>query len=227
VSAADRKRLPFDPIDEAAKQWSTQWGEAPRMRAVTSLMRVHQLVLTELDELLRPLGLTFARYEVLVLLSFSRRGALPLGKIGVGGTGAPPEGWIAYAGADDFADAEPYLPGASSFASPRLTRSARSAGDSWGVAGMITAPSRMALSMISHSGTQLPSTGSNRSPRRSPRLVRKWATATERAASSAKLSDTSPATRAAFPNRSRNRCAIPGWRTCCRSPACTSRSSSA
>jgi DNA-binding MarR family transcriptional regulator len=52
------------------------------MRAVTSLMRVHQLVLTELDELLRPLGLTFARYEVLVLLSFSRRGALPLGKIG-------------------------------------------------------------------------------------------------------------------------------------------------
>nr|WP_204920125.1 MarR family transcriptional regulator [Microlunatus panaciterrae] len=54
----------------------------PRMRAVTSLMRVHQLVLTELDELLRPMGLTFARYEVLVLLSFSRRGSLPLGKIG-------------------------------------------------------------------------------------------------------------------------------------------------
>ena len=45
-------------------------------------MRVHQLVLTELDELLRPLGLTFARYEVLVLLSFSRRGSLPLGRIG-------------------------------------------------------------------------------------------------------------------------------------------------
>jgi DNA-binding MarR family transcriptional regulator len=52
------------------------------MRAVTSLMRVHQLVLTEMDELLRPLGLTFARYEVLVLLSFSRRGSLSLGKIG-------------------------------------------------------------------------------------------------------------------------------------------------
>ena len=77
-----RQRLPFDPIEEAAKQWQTQWDEMPRMRAVTSLMRVHQLVVTELDELLRPLGLTFARYEVLVLLSFSRRGALPLGKIG-------------------------------------------------------------------------------------------------------------------------------------------------
>ena len=78
----ERTRLPFDPVEEAARQWASQWDEMPRMRAVTSLMRVHQLVLTELDELLRPLGLTFARYEVLVLLSFSRRGALPLGKIG-------------------------------------------------------------------------------------------------------------------------------------------------
>ena len=79
---SERHRLPFDPIEEAARQWAQRWDEMPRMRAVTSLMRVHQLVLTELDELLRPLGLTFARYEVLVLLSFSRRGALPLGKIG-------------------------------------------------------------------------------------------------------------------------------------------------
>jgi DNA-binding MarR family transcriptional regulator len=80
--SGDRDPLPFDPVEEAARLWSRQWGEKPRMRAVTSLMRVHQLVLIELDELLRPLGLTFARYEVLVLLSFSRRGALPLGKIG-------------------------------------------------------------------------------------------------------------------------------------------------
>jgi DNA-binding MarR family transcriptional regulator len=79
-----RRALPFDPIQEASRLWAEQWGEGetPRMRAVTSLMRVHQLVLTELDELLRPLGLTFARYEVLVLLSFSRRGSLSLGKIG-------------------------------------------------------------------------------------------------------------------------------------------------
>ena len=76
MSTVERHRLPFDPIEEAAKQWATLWGEMPRMRAVTSLMRVHQLLLTELDELLRPLGLTFARYEVLVLLSFSRRGVI-------------------------------------------------------------------------------------------------------------------------------------------------------
>lgn len=81
-STTERHRLPFDPIQEAARLWDQRWPETPRMRAVTSLMRVHQLVLTELDELLRPWGLTFARYEVLVLLSFSRRGALPLGKIG-------------------------------------------------------------------------------------------------------------------------------------------------
>ncbi|CAA9291920.1 MAG: Transcriptional regulator, MarR family [uncultured Friedmanniella sp.] len=80
--STERRALPFDPIHEASRLWSQQWDETPRMRAVTSLMRVHQLVLTELDELLRPLGLTFARYEVLVLLSFSRRGSLPLGKIG-------------------------------------------------------------------------------------------------------------------------------------------------
>lgn len=79
---SSRKALPFDPVEEAARQWARHYPEMSRMRAVTSLMRVHQLVLTELDELLRPLGLTFARYEVLVLLVFSRRGALPLGKIG-------------------------------------------------------------------------------------------------------------------------------------------------
>lgn len=52
------------------------------MAAVTSIMRVHQILLSELDTLLRPFGLTFARYEALVLLSFSRTGALPLRLIG-------------------------------------------------------------------------------------------------------------------------------------------------
>ena len=77
-----RHRLSFDPVAAAAHSWEQRWPERARMEAVTSLMRVHQLILTELDERLRPLELTFARFEVLVLLSFSRRGALPLGKIG-------------------------------------------------------------------------------------------------------------------------------------------------
>ena len=74
--------LSFDPIEEAARQWSRRWTGVPQMRAVTSLMRVQQIVLAELDEILRPHGLTFARYEALVLLTFSSRGSLPLGKMG-------------------------------------------------------------------------------------------------------------------------------------------------
>ncbi len=77
-----RRRLPFDPIDEAARQWALRWGAVPQMHAVTSLMRVHRLLLGRLDELLRPHGLTFARYEAMVLLTFSRNGSLPLGKMG-------------------------------------------------------------------------------------------------------------------------------------------------
>ena len=74
--------LPFDPIDEAARQWGLRWDGVPAMHAVTSLMRAHQIVLNDLDALLKPLGLTFARYEALVLLHFSKAGALPMGKMG-------------------------------------------------------------------------------------------------------------------------------------------------
>jgi len=52
------------------------------MRAATSIMRAHQLLLARLDGILKPHGLTFARYEALVLLRFSRRGSLPLSVIG-------------------------------------------------------------------------------------------------------------------------------------------------
>jgi DNA-binding MarR family transcriptional regulator len=74
--------LPFDPIDEAARQWAARWDGVPPMHAVTSLMRVQQLVIARLDGILKPHGLTFARYEALVLLVFSSRGSLPLGKMG-------------------------------------------------------------------------------------------------------------------------------------------------
>lgn len=51
------------------------------MSAVTSIMRVQQIVLARLNELLDPLGLTFPRYEALMVLFYSRRGELPLGKL--------------------------------------------------------------------------------------------------------------------------------------------------
>jgi DNA-binding MarR family transcriptional regulator len=52
------------------------------MAAVTSIMRAQQIIQARVDAALRPLDLTFARYEALVLLRFSRTGALPLGKMG-------------------------------------------------------------------------------------------------------------------------------------------------
>lgn len=74
--------LPFDPIARAAQIWESRFGDARAMAAVTAIMRVQQILLAELDGLLRPYGLTFARYEALVLLSFSRAGALPMRLIG-------------------------------------------------------------------------------------------------------------------------------------------------
>jgi len=52
------------------------------MAMVTSLIRVQQLLLERIDAVLRPLDLTFARYEVLMLLSFSRSGSLPMARVG-------------------------------------------------------------------------------------------------------------------------------------------------
>jgi DNA-binding MarR family transcriptional regulator len=77
-----RLELPFDPIARAAQTWENRFGDAKAMAAVTTIMRVQQILLAELDRLLRPHGLTFARYEALVLLSFSREGALPMSLIG-------------------------------------------------------------------------------------------------------------------------------------------------
>ena len=79
-----RPTLRSDPIDLARDNWSRSGWEAASdpMGVVTSVMRVHQLLLAEVERVLRPLHLTFARYEVLMLLHFSRAGQLPVGKIG-------------------------------------------------------------------------------------------------------------------------------------------------
>lgn len=74
--------LDFDPIDRAASIWRERFGPSDAMAAATSIMRVQQLLIGEFDRICRPYGLTFARYEALVLLSFSRTGALPMAKIG-------------------------------------------------------------------------------------------------------------------------------------------------
>ncbi|MCU1378202.1 MAG: MarR family transcriptional regulator [Acidimicrobiales bacterium] len=74
----------LDPIAEARRQWEAHgWTDAaPAMAAVTSIMRAQQLFLARVDDHLTPFGLTFARYELLRLLAFTRHGELPLGKLG-------------------------------------------------------------------------------------------------------------------------------------------------
>ena len=76
------RSLAFDPIAEARRHWDERWQGGSPMAAATSIMRAQQIVLASVDEALKPLDLTFARYEALVLLSFSREGSLPLGKMG-------------------------------------------------------------------------------------------------------------------------------------------------
>jgi DNA-binding MarR family transcriptional regulator len=72
----------FDPITEASRQWAMRWPEhADHMAAVTSVMRVQQLLLARVEDLLKPHGLTFAAYEVLRLLAFTRSASLPMGKL--------------------------------------------------------------------------------------------------------------------------------------------------
>lgn len=73
-----------DPIREAHRQWVGHgWSDAADgMAMVTSLVRVQQLLLERIDAVLRPLDLTFARYEILRLLSFSQAGAMPMTRLG-------------------------------------------------------------------------------------------------------------------------------------------------
>jgi DNA-binding MarR family transcriptional regulator len=82
-AVSNPRPLDFDAIAEARRQWEARgWAAPAEMTATTSIMRAHQIVLARVDEALRPFDLTFARYEALVLLAFSRQGALPLGKMG-------------------------------------------------------------------------------------------------------------------------------------------------
>jgi DNA-binding MarR family transcriptional regulator len=76
--------LPFDPVAEARRQWVEHGWEpaADGMAAVTSLFRVQQILLARIEAVLRPYQLSFARYETLMLLHFSRDGALPMSAIG-------------------------------------------------------------------------------------------------------------------------------------------------
>ena len=79
------KPLPFDPIRASHQSWlDLGWSSAADgMAAVTSVMRAQQILQARVDEVLKPMGLTFARFELLMLLRLSRTGKLPMSKVAV------------------------------------------------------------------------------------------------------------------------------------------------
>jgi DNA-binding MarR family transcriptional regulator len=75
--------LGFDAIEAARRNWvEHNLPEPDAMAAATSIMRAEQIVSAAVEQALRPLGLTFARWELLMLLTFSKGGSLPMTKIG-------------------------------------------------------------------------------------------------------------------------------------------------
>lgn len=79
---AEPAPLPSDPIAEAHRLWREHgWADAADgMAAVTSIMRTQQILLARIEGALKPFDLTFARFELLRLLSFTRHGSLPMAK---------------------------------------------------------------------------------------------------------------------------------------------------
>lgn len=77
---AHHEPLPVDPIAEAKRQWATHgWADASAgMSAFTSVMRAQQIMLGRVERTLKPFGLSFARYEMLRLLAFTREGRMPM-----------------------------------------------------------------------------------------------------------------------------------------------------
>ncbi|MGB3302777.1 MarR family winged helix-turn-helix transcriptional regulator [Gordonia sp. (in: high G+C Gram-positive bacteria)] len=83
MAEVDRESSLHDPIALARRNWEDAgWGGdiADGMEAVTSVMRAHQIMLARVEQQLKPFGLTFARYELLRLLAFTRQGSLPISK---------------------------------------------------------------------------------------------------------------------------------------------------
>lgn len=54
----------------------------PPLAAVASIVRTGQILAARVNDALAPFELTMARYEALMLLFLSRRGVLPLAKLG-------------------------------------------------------------------------------------------------------------------------------------------------
>lgn len=76
--------LDYDPVEASRQRWLQEgWTDsADGMAAVVSVMRAEQIFLSRATAILRPLGLTFARYQVLGMLRWA--GPRTLGAVGHG-----------------------------------------------------------------------------------------------------------------------------------------------
>lgn len=66
-----------DLVHEAARQWAERYPDAQGFQGIVSMIRAYGVMVRSLEGELRPLGLNLSRYEVLLLLSFTRAGRLP------------------------------------------------------------------------------------------------------------------------------------------------------
>ncbi len=70
-----------DTVEEAVRQWSERYPNASGFRVLTGILRAYNVAVRGAEAILRPFGLNLSRYEVLLLLSFTRTGRLPMTKI--------------------------------------------------------------------------------------------------------------------------------------------------
>lgn len=66
-----------DPVQEAARQWADRYPDSQGFSGLVSLIRAYSVAVRSIEAVLRPFGLNLSRYEVLLLLSFTRAGRLP------------------------------------------------------------------------------------------------------------------------------------------------------
>jgi DNA-binding MarR family transcriptional regulator len=80
----NKNRAMLDAVDVAHGEWIRQgWVEAADgMAAVLELVRAHRILTDRIEQALKPTALTFARYEILMVLSFTKRGSLSIGSLG-------------------------------------------------------------------------------------------------------------------------------------------------
>ncbi len=80
TSGSDHSTAP-DPVVEAARQWRERYPGGSGFLGLVSLIRTYSVVVRAVEAVLRPLGLNLSRFEVLLLLSFTRTGQLPTMKL--------------------------------------------------------------------------------------------------------------------------------------------------